>query len=253
MWSRELIKSYAKDFLREHYWKAFLVCAIAWVLGGAGTGSNQWERTGYRQSQTIIERDKITFELKNPVLNFSFKKAGFPYKFRIAKGTMIVIGFAFFILSIAVGNIVEVGKVRFFLRGFEDNVDIGNLFSAFNSDEYLGILKTQFLRGLYNLLWTLLFIIPGIIKTYEYKMVPYILSKEPCMPADEAISMSRAMTEGHKWNMFVLDLSFLGWYLLGAVFFGIGGIFVYPYEEATYARLYNILSGNDNIYDEINK
>ena len=59
------------------------------------------------------------------------------------------------------------------------------------------------------------------------------------------------MTYGHKWDMFLLDLSFLGWYLLGLLFFGIGSIFVYPYEEATYAKLYNILSGNDSMDNDI--
>ena len=58
------------------------------------------------------------------------------------------------------------------------------------------------------------------------------------------------MTDGHKWNMFVLDLSFIGWHILGALFFGIGGIFVIPYEEASFARLYNIISGSDD--NEIN-
>lgn len=55
------------------------------------------------------------------------------------------------------------------------------------------------------------------------------------------------MTRGHKWEMFVLDLSFMGWYLLGGLLFGIGVFFVDPYNEATYARLYNVLSGNDDI------
>ncbi len=57
------------------------------------------------------------------------------------------------------------------------------------------------------------------------------------------------MTDGHKMDMFILDLSFIGWYILGSLFFGIGGIFVNPYKEATMARLYNILSGNDRIDD----
>lgn len=84
---------------------------------------------------------------------------------------------------------------------------------------------------------------------YEYSMVPYILSEESNLPPNEVIRKSREMTKGHKMDMFILDLSFFGWYLLGVLFFGIGGIFVNPYKEATIARLYNILSDNSEIDD----
>jgi uncharacterized membrane protein len=84
-------------------------------------------------------------------------------------------------------------------------------------------------------------------------MVPYILTEDANISITEAIGRSREMTEGHKWDIFVLDLSFIGWGLLGLLFFGIGGIFVQPYIEATFARLYVVLSGNDDNdqYDEI--
>lgn len=251
MWSGESIKNYAKDFLRKYYLKAFLVCLIVSILSGIGSNSVQWKRSDYSQKQTIMERDKITLEFKNPALRFTIRKMGMSSTFNIAKKTAAMIFLFSLMISITVGNVLEVGKARFFLRGFEDDVDIGNLTYNFNSNEYLGVVKTQFLRGFYNFLWTLLFIIPGIVKTYEYKLVPYILSQEPYLSSDEVIKKSMDMTEGHKWNMFVLDLSFLGWHLLGLLFFGIGSIFVYPYEEATYAKLYNILSGNDGMDNEI--
>ena len=62
--------------------------------------------------------------------------------------------------------------------------------------------------------------------------------------------MSKDMTDGHKMDMFVLDLSFIGWYLLGFMILGLGGLFVDPYVETTYARLFNVLSGNGYIHDE---
>lgn len=250
MWSREFIKTYAKDFLRKYYWKAFLVCLIVSILGGIGS-SVQLKRSDYYQKQTIVQRDKVTLEFKNPVLRFTIRRMGKSPTFNIAKKAIATIFLFSLILSITVGNVLEVGKVRFFLRGFKGDVDVGNLISTFNSNEYLGIVKTQFLRGLYNLLWTLLLIIPGIVKSYEYRLVPYILSEEPYLPSDEVISKSRDMTDGHKWDMFVLDLSFLGWHLLGYLFFGIGSIFVHPYEQATYAKLYNTLSGSDSMDNDI--
>ena len=74
---------------------------------------------------------------------------------------------------------------------------------------------------------------PGIIKSYAYRMVPYILADNPKMDAMEAIALSRKMMDGQKWNTFVLDLSFLGWYLLGILALGIGTLFVHPYKFST--------------------
>lgn len=247
MWTRREVKSYAKDFLRRHYLKAFLVCIIAWVLGGGITHNAGWEKTDKSNRNTIYDNDKVTIVLKNPITNFGLKKMGLSYKFKMAKGFIPIALFASLALGIFVGNVAEVGKVRYFLKGFKnDEADVGDMFSVFNSDEYFDVVKTQFFRGLYTFLWSLLFIIPGIIKSYEYRMVPYIISNESNIPWDDAIRRSRHMTDGHKWNMFVLDLSFIGWYILGALFFGIGGIFVIPYEEASFARLYNIISGSDD-------
>ena len=257
MWSREYIKNYAKDFLRKHYWKAFLVCLIVSILSGDGNGSgSNSTRTSerYYQEQTIHEfRDGVMFETKNPMLNFMLRRLGRTPLFYLTWGSIAMAAIILTILMVIIGYNLEVGQKRFFLKGFKDDFDVnvGNLFSTFNSYEYLGIIKTQFLRGLYNFLWFFALIIPGIIKSYEYSMVPYILAEEPNLPSNEVIGRSIEITNGHKWDMFVLDLSFLGWYILGLIFFGIGGIFVNPYKEATMAKLYNILSGNDSIDGEV--
>ena len=103
-------------------------------------------------------------------------------------------------------------------------------------------MKTIFLRDLYIFLWSLLLIIPGIVKAYEYMMVPYLLSEDPSMPTEEAFARSKAMMDGEKWNVFVLDLSFLGWNILGACTLGILTVFyVAPYQYLTHAALYGAL------------
>lgn len=94
-------------------------------------------------------------------------------------------------------------------------------------------------------LWSLLLVIPGIVKLIEYSFVPYILAEDPNINTREALRISKQITYGHKWDIFVLRLSFLGCDFLGAVLFGIGGIFVRPYKEATYASLYYKLSNRD--------
>ena len=89
--------------------------------------------------------------------------------------------------------------------------------------------------------WTLLLIIPGIIKTYQYAMVPYILAEYPDMDYRSALDQSRNMMDGHKFQFFVLQLSFIGWEILGILACCIGIIFVLPYENATYAEYYEEL------------
>jgi uncharacterized membrane protein len=95
--------------------------------------------------------------------------------------------------------------------------------------------------GLFTFLWSLLFVIPGIVKTYAYSMSMYILAENKGKPALECINESKAMTNGHKMDLFVLNLSFIGWMMLVALTFGIAGIWVLPYMNATMANAYQSL------------
>ena len=97
------------------------------------------------------------------------------------------------------------------------------------------------LVSLFTALWTLLFIIPGIVKGYSYAMTNYILLDRPELSATEAITESRKMMDGHKMELFVLDLSFIGWVLLSIVTFGIAFLYVEPYMLATRAAFYETL------------
>ena len=89
---------------------------------------------------------------------------------------------------------------------------------------------------------SLLCIIPGIVKGYEYRMIPYLLADHPEMTKDEAFAASKEMMMGQKWNAFVLDLSFIGWDILSSMTFGILDIFyVMPYKMSTNAALYEAI------------
>ena len=95
-------------------------------------------------------------------------------------------------------------------------------------------------------LWSLLFIIPGFYKEYQYRLVPYILAEQPDMNYKEALQKSAALMNGHKWKAFVLDLSFIPWHIFGLITCGMGTIFyVTPYHSLTQAALYRKLSGTD--------
>lgn len=103
--------------------------------------------------------------------------------------------------------------------------------------------KLYFLIGIFTFLWSLLFIVPGVIKAYSYSMSIYILAENKGMPALEAIRRSKEMMEGHKMDLFVLGLSFIGWGFLCAVTFGIAAIWVVPYMYATITNFYNTIKG----------
>jgi len=102
----------------------------------------------------------------------------------------------------------------------------------------MAVVKTMFMMSLRIFLWSLLFIIPGIIKSYAYRLVPYIIGDHPELDYKEALRLSEEMTEGEKLNMFVMDWSFLGWELLAVLTCGIGFFFLNPYIEATWAQFY---------------
>lgn len=104
---------------------------------------------------------------------------------------------------------------------------------------------TGLFKWLFTLLWSLLFLIPGIIRSFGYFAVPYILAENPNLDHSRALQLSLQMTKGYKWDIFVLELSFLGWFLLSGISFNIAGIFyVNPYYQATLAEAYRFLREN---------
>lgn len=112
-------------------------------------------------------------------------------------------------------------------------------FSGF--DDFFTAFKASFLVGLYTFLWSLLFVIPGIIKGLSYSQTMLIVAENKGIGAREAIRRSKEMMDGYKMELFVLSLSFIGWYLLVAITFGIAAIWVAPYMQATMVNFYNNL------------
>jgi uncharacterized membrane protein len=113
------------------------------------------------------------------------------------------------------------------------------------SHSYMNVVKTMLLRAVYIFLWSCLFIVPGIIKGYSYRLVPYIIAENPEMQTKEAFRLSMEMMYGHKWHTFLLDLSFIGWEILNLFTFGILDLFyVTPYRFSTNTELYVTLKEN---------
>ena len=128
--------------------------------------------------------------------------------------------------------------VRIYINVVKGNTpEVKDAFSGF--DDFWAAFKVNFFVGLFTFLWSLLFVIPGIIKGYSYSMAMYVLAENKGKGALECINESKKMTEGHKMELFVLNLSFIGWYLLTGITFGIAGIYVIPYVSATQVNFYN--------------
>ncbi len=254
MWTRARIKQEAKNSLnRFGYWMPLLVTLVVGFINGgvSATGSSTTNtvtteyRTEYHGEFTpagfahFLEEvfGEVGAQLEsffsNPLIAMT---TVFLVVLAFMVGLIIVFGWSAF-----VAGPVIVGKNRYFMehRGFDSKFE--RIFWAFRSGRYLNVVKIMFWRELKVFLWSLLFYIPGIIKSYEYCMVPYILAENPQISSERAFELSRLMTKGEKWKIFVLDLSFIGWYLLGALCCCVGGIFVAPYQEATHAELYQVM------------
>ena len=144
------------------------------------------------------------------------------------------------VVSIIITPAFSLSLIRVYLNVIKGNYPKAEeSFSGF--DDFWSAFKVTFLVGLFTFLWSLLFVIPGIIKGYSYSMSTYILAENKGKPALECINESKAMTNGHKMDLFVLGLSFIGWGFLCAITLGIASFWVLPYMQATYANAYNSL------------
>lgn len=147
-----------------------------------------------------------------------------------------IFGFLAFIL----GGTLELGYCQFLLKQYDkQNPEFNDLFSQFH--RFGTGFAQQFLRGLYIFLWALLLVVPGIIAAYRYAMTPYILADHPEMTASEAIEQSKRIMDGHKGELFVLDLSFVGWNILAGLCWNLGFLFVNPYLNAAKTAFYRKL------------
>ena len=237
MWSRDELKSRAKGALSKSYWPSFFVCLLSGIIAGGISLSYRFDRFPDRWNNLHI----------NPHTNFRFPHFDpgyfipvlFILGFLGIIAAVIGLGYGFF-----VAEPIKVGKNRYFLDNRSGKSDFADIFFSFRKGQYLSIVASMAWRALFTFLWTLLFIIPGIIKAYSYSMVPYILADNPNIGYDRALKLSMEMTRGYKAKIFVLQLSFIGWYLLGAICLFVGVLFVKPYYEATLAEAYVTIREN---------
>ena len=212
-------RAIAREKLRGNWGKSVLAGLLAYWLGGliAGTGS-----INLNFVEDIAE--ELPAELLSVLVTLAV--------------SVLLVG----IVNFIIGGTIQLGYAKFLLSQHDGkDYSVGDLFSQFH--RFGTGFAQAFLRNLYIILWTLLFIIPGLIKTYSYAMTPFILADHPEMTAGEAITASRKLMDGHKGELFVLGLSFFGWGLLCVITLGIASLWVTPYINAAYAAFYRRLTG----------
>ena len=213
------LRAKAWDSLRGNYWPAVLVAFVAAIFGAMISNSGA----------------SFSFNINQEDLNFLFEEVPAIATILLlpAAGVLGTLSFVSFIL----GGVVQLGYAGYLLK--QQDREIGSVKELFSQFDRFGQgFLQRFLRNLYIFLWSLLFVIPGIIKTFSYAMTPFIMADNPEMSAKEAISMSKQLMDGHKWELFCLSFSFIGWQLLAILTLGIGEIFLAPYVEAAYAVFY---------------
>ncbi len=216
MWFRSDLKNRAKYVLSSSYWKAFAASMVILLACGGGGGGGGNSSVQYRKDASALDPSVA------------------PWIVFIILGIILLA----LVFRVFLGYALEVGGRNYFVRSAEGNAVLSHIGQVFQTKAYGAVVLTMLWRSILLMLWTLLLIIPGIVKSYAYRMVPYILADNPNIGISRAIELSNDMTRGEKFNIFVLDLSFIGWYLLGALAFLVGTLFVRPYEDATNAELY---------------
>ncbi len=159
-----------------------------------------------------------------------------------------------FLLCLLIIGIVSIGLNKYYLCRSRNNIkydNFGILLDGVKGD-VAGNLILGLLVTIFTALWSLLFIIPGIIKSYSYSMAYFIKIDHPEYTATQAIDESRKIMNGKKMKLFLLDLSFIGWYIVGALCLGVGVLWVIAYMQASHAEFYRSLIGESNVL-EINE
>ena len=221
------IRRQARDNLRGHWGQSILAAIVAGLLSGGITSSGGSSGGSAGSSSSSLDPEAFQY-LPTEVMHVATTILG-------VVGILVIVGFI-------IGGTVQLGYSVYLLKQYHrQETSIGDLFSQFF--RFGTGFAQQFLVGLYTFLWSLLFVIPGIVKAFSYAMTPFILADDPNLTASKAITRSRELMDGHKWELFVLNLTFIGWEILGALCFGIGLLWVTPYKNAAYAAFYRQIAG----------
>ncbi len=232
MWDRKVIKANARASFAANYWRCVLIPVIL-----IGIGMVFGLVMGLSSAMSMLgDMDG----LENAVNSLNDGNVGqyLSYLMPKLRGIYGVTG----LISLFLINPLSVGTSRFFLVNSYTPAEVNEIVYGFKGGRYLKSVLTMFLVGILTTLASLLFLIPGIILTYSFRLVPYILADDPDVSAIDALTRSRELMKGNKWKSFVLDLSFIGWIILSAFTMHILMIFwVLPYMLGAQAEMYRAI------------
>lgn len=221
--SKEL-KSRAKVSLKGKYWNAFAACIIWGLLTSVSAAFGTFS-SGAKEIVNFAHSGAI--QMDEVIANGA--------AFISALGTTaFVIEMIFYAF---LDGPMSVGAHRFFLINTEEKPSLKELFFGFKNS-YLNNMKIMFSAFVKNVLWAFVFIIPGIVKMFEYSIIPYILAGHPEMESKDVFAEAKRLMKGNKMRLFKLELSFIGWVLLCSLTLGIGVFFLVPYYQAAHAEFY---------------
>lgn len=219
MYSRDY-RAKAREMLSGRWGMAILVTLVASLLGGLVSGA--------AGGIELNLDEEVMQYIPDFVLNYLAVAA--------------TIGGVLGMVQFVIGGTVQLGYCKYLLKLHDgEDGDINDLFSQF--ERFTDGFVLSLLTGIYIFLWTLLFVIPGIVAVFKYAMAPFILAENPGMKPSEAITASKQLMDGHKGELFILDLSFIGWALLNLLTLGIGSLWLNPYTNAAYAAFYRDIGG----------
>lgn len=227
----------AREALQGNWFVAVIAAFIASLLGGISSGG------GFSLDFTITE-DMTDAELEALMAQLGINEEILT-TFLIIIGVFAVIGFVYSIICLIIGSGVSVGYAQLNLDLVDKgHTSVGTIFSRF--DQWKTALVARILVGLRVMLWTLLFIIPGIIESYSYAMVSFVMADNPYMTAREAMAESKRLMKGNRWRLFCLSFSFFGWAMLSVLTLGIGSLWLTPYMQASFAAFYRQIKAEAN-------
>lgn len=233
-WTRAGLKERALALLSPGYWPLVLVSLVAIVIGDYGGAF-------LRHSSCLRVKTSTTVTVQPKNLIEACSSAILP----VDTMTMVVLlVVALALVMILVSIPIAVGVRKYFVGRHRGTARLKDLFFAFSSGHYWNVVLVVLMHDLAVLLWSLLLIIPGWVKAYALRMVVYELADNPAISWREAFDISERVMQGQKWDSFVLDLSFILWWLLSGLTFGFLDVFfVVPYFGLTSAGLYETLLG----------
>ncbi len=242
-WSRSELKGNARQVLSCTYGKMIIISLLLTALQMLPSRFTVQFKVPYQ----YLGLSEFTFNLRNIFLHREVDWDRLVGAILLFVFLMSLISALFqSALSIFLTAPLEVSVKRFLLfNRSSDQADLKELSYAFRYS-YLNIVKVLFFQLLYTFLWGLLLWVPGIIKSYEYRMIPYLLAENPNLSKEDAFAISKRMMDGEKWEAFVLDCSFIGFYILSIFTAGLLAIFyVTPYKILTDTELYVALKGKE--------